>query len=163
MPRLTGRRRYLRHSQFGRFRTGPDSVARSDGALGFWTREGARLASGAVGQTFTADENADELGVTGHGFVTGQGPFQVTSAGTLPAGLSATSKYYVSVVDSNTVQLHEGESREAALAQPAVDFTDAGTGSHTITHRSDADVVFNLNRVRPPRTIMAATAPEDVS
>lgn len=94
----------------------------------------AWLAQGIAASTFTADAASDTLTLTGpttHNQVTGDGPVQLTTTTTLPAGLSLATNYWLIVVDASHVKL--ATSRANALAGTAVDITGAGTGTHTMT------------------------------
>ena len=160
-----GRRRHLRHSAFDRFRTHPfeDTAGphRSDATVGFWDREAARLAASATGQTFTTTFAADTLTITTHGLTTGDGPFALTTDGTLPAGLSEKPiLYWVFVVDANTLQLTTG-GRINALG-PVSTFTDDGTGTHTLTRDVTNEGLFHTNFPNRPETIAAATDIDDL-
>lgn len=84
--------------------------------------------------TFTADNSTDRLTATAHGMSTGDGPFEVSSAGTLPTGLAASTNYWCIRVDDNTLQV--ASSLANAKSGTAVAFTDDGTGVHTIERQS---------------------------
>lgn len=75
------------------------------------------------GDVNTAD---DEVTLTAHGFATDDGPFQLTTGTTLPAGLSLATDYFLIVVDVNTVQF------SLTVSGAAVGITDAGVGTHTL-------------------------------
>jgi len=81
--------------------------------------------------TFTASFSADTLTILDHGLNTGDGPFILSSTGTLPGGLALGTDYWVIIVDADTLRLatHLGY----ALVNTFVDITDAGTGTHTLT------------------------------
>lgn len=82
-------------------------------------------------QTFTAvDTGADNATVTGHGFTTGEGPFKLTTTGTLPTGLSTGTNYWA--INDGTNSLGFATSRANALADTRVDITGSGSGTHTI-------------------------------
>lgn len=66
-----------------------------------------------------------------HGFYTGL-KVQVSSDGTLPAGLSAGTDYFVIVGTANTFALSDTYAH-AIAGTNIVNITDAGTGTHTIT------------------------------
>jgi hypothetical protein len=83
----------------------------------------------ATGATFTA-ATTDICTLAAHGFKTGD-RVRVSSATTLPAGLSAATDYYVIWVSASTFKL--ATTRALAVAGTAVDITDTGTGAHTIT------------------------------
>ena len=83
-------------------------------------------------KTFTVNASTDVGTVAGgHGLTTGSGPFQVTAATALPAGLNAATNYWAIVTGQTTFKF--ATSRANALAGTAVDVTDTGTGTLTIT------------------------------
>lgn len=65
-----------------------------------------------------------------HGMKTGL-KVQVSSTTTLPAGLSAATDYFIIYLSVDTFSL--ASSLNNANAGTAIDITDAGTGTHTIT------------------------------
>jgi hypothetical protein len=72
----------------------------------------------------------DSITLTAHSFQTGD-YVQLTSTGTLPAGLSLATDYYVIYVDANTIQL--ANSLSNAHAGTVVTITAAaGGGTHTV-------------------------------
>jgi hypothetical protein len=94
----------------------------------------AWVAQGIAASTFTASVATDAatlVSPAAHNQVTGDGPVQLTTTSALPAGLSAATNYWLIVVDSAHVKF--ATSRANALAGTAVDITDAGTGTHTMT------------------------------
>ena len=84
--------------------------------------------------TFTADNTTNRLTATAHGMATGDGPFEVSSAGTLPTGLAASTNYWCIRVDDNTLQV--ASSLANAKSGTAVAFTDNGAGVHTINRQN---------------------------
>lgn len=88
----------------------------------------------------TVDFGNNELDLTSHAYKHGDGPLVIASATTLPAGLSATVQYWAIYINANTIKF--ATSRANALAGTAVAFTDAGTGTHTIS-----DVVGSTTRL----------------
>ena len=83
----------------------------------------------------------DSITVASHGYATGL-KVALTTAGTLPAGLSATN-YWMIVVNANTLKF--ATSMANALAGTAVDITDAGgTGNNTLTPAALGAVVFTV-------------------
>lgn len=85
----------------------------------------------------TSDVNTtnDTITETAHGYVTGlKGQF--TTTGTLPAGLSLATDYFVIRVDADTYKV--ATSLVNAQAGTAVDMTDVGSGTHTFTPTSIA-------------------------
>lgn len=80
--------------------------------------------------TFTADAGTD---VCTHSNINLM-PYtrvQLTTSGTLPAGLATATNYYVIKVSDLTCKF--ATSYANAVAGTAIDITDAGTGTHTIT------------------------------
>jgi hypothetical protein len=68
-----------------------------------------------------------------HTFVTGDGRFQVSnSGGALPTGLSASTDYWMEFISPTTFYLCTTKSNSVGSSN--IDITDAGTGTHTITH-----------------------------
>ena len=66
-----------------------------------------------------------------HGLDTGAGPVRVTTSGTLPAGLTLETDYWVIRVDADVVKL--AASLADALAEIPVDITDVGEGVQQMT------------------------------
>lgn len=83
------------------------------------------------GMTFTAATTDICTISAGHAFVTGQ-RVKVSSSSVLPAGLSSSVVYYAGVISSTTFKLYTTLS-DAISGSNAVDITDAGTGTHTLT------------------------------
>ncbi len=75
---------------------------------------------------------ANTVTVPSHGYTTGLKVTALTTTGTLPAGLSTGTVYYIIVVDSDTIKF--ATSQANALAGTAVDITGYGTSTavHTI-------------------------------
>jgi hypothetical protein len=82
-----------------------------------------------VNQTFTA-ATSDIVTSTSHGMITADGPFQFTTSGTLPAGLSTATDYWCILIDANT--FYVASSLANAIAGTRIDITDTGSGTHTI-------------------------------
>lgn len=87
-------------------------------------------ASDLTAKTFTADAGSDQLTAAGHGFRSGV-KVQVSSSGTLPAGLSSGVDYYTILYDGNVFGL--ATSLANAINSVAINFTDNGSGTHTVT------------------------------
>lgn len=85
---------------------------------------------------FTADAGTDILTlVTSAGSTPNYSPelnltLRFTTTGTLPAGLSTGTNYYVIPISASTFKV------SASWDGAAVDITDAGTGTHTVTRYS---------------------------
>lgn len=82
------------------------------------------------GQTFTADAGTDALTATAHGLSDGD-QVHVSSTTTLPDPLAADTDYFVISATTNTFQL------ATTSGGSAIDLTDAGTGTHTVTQNPD--------------------------
>lgn len=109
--------------------TGTHSVyAKGGGAnLNVW----ADYSDSATQNFATTDVNTgtDEITITGHGLEHFQ-KVQFTTTGGLPAGISAGTTYYMSVVDANTIKLSTTYTN--AFNATYVDITTVGSGTHTI-------------------------------
>lgn len=82
-------------------------------------------------KTFTvADQPTGKLTVTTHGLQTGDGPFQLTTTGSLPTGLTTLTNYWAIRFDANTIQL--ATSLTNALAGTVIVLSSNGTGTNTI-------------------------------
>lgn len=99
----------------------------------------AFLETGVVADTTFTTATTDICTAAGHGLITGDGPIRVSSSGTLPAGLVAATDYYVIWVSANTFKL--ATSRANAFAGTAVDITDTGSGTHTLSDTSSTKSV----------------------
>ena len=87
------------------------------------------------GDTFTADAGTDIITWTSvvnrpSNILTGT-RVQLTTTTTLPAGLSLATNYYVIKVTDSTCKL--ATSYANAVAGTAINITDAGTGTHTMS------------------------------
>jgi hypothetical protein len=89
--------------------------------------------------TFTASGSSAVNTANSHAMLTGDGPFQLTTSGTLPAEFALLTNYWVEDTGTNTFELYT--SRALAIAGGGgIATTDAGTGTHTI-----ADVQGSAN------------------
>jgi len=80
-----------------------------------------------------ADVNTgtDAVAETAHGYASGDGPVRLSTTGTLPAGLSTTTTYYIIRVDADNIKF--ATTLALALAGTAVNITAAaGGGTHTV-------------------------------
>ena len=91
---------------------------------------------GSLSGTFTADASTDVCSRAAHNFHNGD-PVTVSSSNTLPAGLTASTTYYIVSATTNTFKL------SATPGGAAVNITSAGSGTHTVTMADGTtDVVF---------------------
>lgn len=94
-----------------------------------WHYKNTRSGTGEA-KTFTVDAGTNVCTANAHGWSNGQS-VRVSTSGTLPtatgAGFAIETTYYVGSVTANTFKMY----RDAALSQE-VDFTGAGTGTHSV-------------------------------
>ncbi len=97
-------------------------------------------AQGIADTVFTALASSDVATVSaGHNLITGDAVMVSNSGGALPAGLSAATVYWVSVLTSTTFKFYD--TRAHALLQGVtgtIDLTTNGTGTQTVTTTSSA-------------------------
>jgi hypothetical protein len=117
----------------GKYRNPTGLAAHADNWFtGKIMRCGAADALVVADDTFTTTHAANTLTAVAHGLLTGDGPIRVSNAGgALPAGLVAATDYYVIKVDADTLSL--ASTRANAFISTAVDLTDDGTGTHTLS------------------------------
>lgn len=98
------------------------------------------MANLATTRTFTADAGTDVCTASGdvrtqaqidNGTNFNAAAVQFTTTGTLPAGLSLATNYFLIYASSTTFKV--ATSYANAIAGTAIDITDAGTGTHTMT------------------------------
>ena len=103
-----------------------------------------------VNRTFVDGDvttGTDVIADTAHGFTTGEGPVLLTSSGTLPAGLSLATDYWVIAVDANSIAF--ATNRANALADTRVDITAAaGGGTHTVNTETKLVVPAGVTHVK---------------
>jgi pyrimidine operon attenuation protein/uracil phosphoribosyltransferase len=150
------------------------TVASSSGADVPWThvlranvanvavykKDGAATPSSMTATTTTAGiataVNVTDNTITfvAHGLYTGRAIALSINSGSLPAGTSATT-YYAIVVDANTIKL--GSSLANAEAGTAVDITDYGDATKTMTITPSAVLGSQVARVEFVDTVAANT------
>ena len=93
-----------------------------------------RVRSGDASQKVfsTVDFTTGKITLNGHGYFTGFGPIQLTTDGTLPAGLALATDYWVIVVDVNNIQLASSKANAEANTPVPIVLTTNGTGNQTI-------------------------------
>ncbi len=80
---------------------------------------------------FTANASTEVMTAAAHGLLDCDGPFQLTTTTTLPAGLALLTDYWVIRIDANT--FYWASSLANAAAGTKVSVTDTGTGTHTFS------------------------------
>lgn len=116
------------------------------------------------GDTFTADASTDIITMTSttnspSNILTGT-RVQLTTTTTLPAGLALATNYYVIKVSDSTFKL--ATSYANAVAGTAINITDAGTGTHTMSRllpRYTNGAGLNAMFFNPASTAMGAATP----
>jgi hypothetical protein len=92
--------------------------------------------------TFTANSTTDIFSKATHGMKTGLKVQVSNSGGALPSGLSAATDYFVIYVAAGTFKL--ATSLVNAQAGTAIDISDNGTGTQTITPTAIAGASVKL-------------------
>ena len=95
-------------------------------------------AAAAVTETFTAVAATDIVTAATNDLTDGI-VCTLTTAGTLPAGLSLATSYYMVSTSGKTCKL------SATLGGAAIDITDAGTGVHTINYTNHTVILADGN------------------
>jgi hypothetical protein len=98
-----------------------------------------------VEEIAAVDETGDTVTITGGRFRNGHG-VRAASFGTLPAGLVATTKYYIHKIDANTWSFHE-DADDALTGDNPVNITDAGTGRHRVIEEEEL-IIWSINEGR---------------
>ncbi|KMP11544.1 hypothetical protein UR09_03135 [Candidatus Nitromaritima sp. SCGC AAA799-A02] len=116
---------------------------------------GTHTVTRSLNKTFTADAATDEVTLSEkiRGLVTGNG-VEVTTDGTLPAGLSASTSYYY--IKSSDTKGKLATTYANAMAGAGIDITDIGTGTHTLHRKSEARYTCNgtFDTDQTPRDIL---------
>ncbi len=84
------------------------------------------LFTGATSDVITLVAVADES------FKTGDGPYQLTTSNTLPAGLATATNYWVKRISATTYKLSATKAAALDPSGAVVDITDTGTGTHYV-------------------------------
>ena len=93
------------------------------------------------------DPGTDRITVTGHGLVTGMGPYTLDDNGnTAPTGLTDGTNYWVIRVDNDTIEL--ADSRANALTSSQVDITADGSGTINLNGSTRLMVPAGVAKVR---------------
>jgi hypothetical protein len=113
------------------------------------------IASTTTGVATEVSVSGDSVTVPSHGLTTGVKITELTTTGTLPAGLSLSTVYYAIVVDDNTLQF--ATSQANATAGTAVTITDYGatTSVHTISINTTLAGTVILQKNNNPEGVAA--------
>lgn len=122
--------------------TTTDAVVKNEDDSGAGSISEAQTDQGVASEINLDD---DEVTIPAHGFFTGL-KGQLTTTGTLPAGVTTATDYFIIVVDANTIQF--AASLADALAGDAIDLTDYGSdeGVHTFTPTALAGGAVKLQK-----------------
>lgn len=135
-------------------------TAKTVGSAGNEIEVDDTMATGAWGaETLAGGIDADGLTIADHGYDTGDGPFVVSTTGTIPEGLATDALYWVSVPDTGHVLLHSNE-KAAYKGNSIVDITSAGSGTHTLTPATTQQAVIEF--VRQGNSVAHVTLQDDV-
>lgn len=102
----------------------------------------------------------DTATITNHSYATGV-KGQLITSGSLPAGLSLSTDYFLIVLDANTVQF--ATTLAHALAGTAIDLTTQGTGNDTFTATALAGATVALNKSNDGVTWTNVATPTAIS
>lgn len=117
---------------------------------------GITVAEVTGGHTSEVSEGAENsVTIPSHGYFNGL-KGQLTTTGTLPAGVTTTTDYFIIVVDANTVQF--ATSLANALAGTAINLTDEGNGVHTFTPTALAGAAVKIQKSNSPAKEILAGA-----
>ena len=120
-------------------------------------RTGEVITGPEYSKVFTVNATTDVATVAGgHNLANADGPFRVSAATALPAGLLADTDYWAIVTGATTFKF--ATSRANAISGTAVDLTDTGTGALTVTRApqvSATDDSYTVNSV--PASIIEGT------
>lgn len=96
---------------------------------------------------------------TTHGLSTGDGPYDLSTTGVLPSGLTLGIPVYVINVDANTIAF--ALSEDAAEAGLSIPLGSAGSGTHTATKGDSDEAIFAMLQEGNKPTTIAAEADVD--
>jgi hypothetical protein len=109
-------------------------------------------AYGVTDVAFTVDTGTD-IATAGaaHGMITGQS-VQFSSTTTLPSPLAESTTYFVNAINATTFTVHT--TNAAAVAGTGdIDFTDTGTGTHSVELPDRWDFTAFVSAMSPAATV----------
>ena len=112
--------------------------------LRFEARTGLTIVSSTAVTAYTDWVTATDRITVAVQFITGE-KVRLTTSGVLPAGAAVDTDYYAIAINATTIQL--ATSRKNAYAGTALDFTDQGSGNHTIVRLSRQQTVYQQTSV----------------
>ncbi len=128
------------------------------------------VGNGSGSTTFTANASLDEI-TFASGIAGEFAKVRFTTSGTLPAPLALATDYWLIEVGEGVCQV--ALTLANAIIGTAINITDAGTGTHTITVQASGDIMMRLknptgitpntpNAVGSPIRIYACTTKENI-
>jgi hypothetical protein len=111
-------------------------------------------AHGSWGATTVAGSGT-QFTATSHGLTDLDGPFVLTTNGTLPTGLALATEYWIHKVDANTIKF--AKSKANAVNGTYVTISTNGSGTHTLKRATNRQGMYELLRRNSARAINAAT------
>lgn len=99
--------------------------------------------------------SATNVTASSHGLDDFDGPFVLTTSGTLPTPLALATEYWIHKVDANTFKF--ARSREGARLLDYVTITTNGSGTHTMKRQANRQGIFELLRRNSAPAIVGAT------
>lgn len=100
------------------------------GGAGWYLHDDFSRMSAKTFATTDVNTSTETITVTAHGFSRGH-KISFSSSGTVPAGLTAGTAYFVIIVDANNFKVATSEVN--AWAGTAINITSQGSGTHTVS------------------------------
>lgn len=155
MRQGTPRTRHLRHRRFER-------TDRQKTLRAFLADKAAELAETAEAYTFTADVATNLLTLSAEGPRMAEGPYIVSTTGTLPAPLVAGQYYWAAPDASDADKVRLSTLRRGVIIGPLVEIETAGSGTHTIKKATDEKAIFKILKANHPRLVAGASDIDDL-
>jgi hypothetical protein len=123
---------------------GTDIVPLADNGTGNQTFTAQAIANVVAYSTADIVADGDTFEKINHGYPTGL-KVQVATSTTLPTGISGSTDYFVVAVDADTFQLSDTLAH-ALAGTDIINFTNTGTGLHTVTPVTLASATAKLEK-----------------
>jgi len=108
--------------------------------------------------TLEGGVTSNNLQATAHGYATGDGPFLVTTSGTRPTGLLASTLYWLKLrVDADNFTV------TGKRAGGVTGISSDGSGTHTLTPASSEEAIFEQLKRHPREVVNEATDIDDLA
>lgn len=125
------------------------------------TETSAQLSFGAATLTGGVDATS-AVGATTHGISSGEGPYVITAATTLPGGYTAGRFVWVRSVDANNVTLHPTRA-DAIKNTLGLTYSSAGVGALTLKKALTNSAMFELLRRNTTEAVAAIADIDNLS